>query len=686
MPEKGVINDISNYAEPGPDSLDGVSTQRFSVSQSNLLLIQWACQYFYDMAELRKKWKRAQDFVMGRQLEELIEWNGRKITIRQYMELKGMPILEYDVIGDKLLSLVGLVRQQRSTASCSAVDPNEEDYISFFNEYLRQNDNMNDRQEMDARLFYFFCVFAFAGMKTYYGRKDGKKGIFDEVVDIYKVALPPFFKYDLSDVEFIAEAHDMTWRDILATFTDGSKKEADELSQIYLQTQHHFAPEQTYHPIGEAQVAGFDDFTHSSVVGKYRVLEIWTKETRPAIWVHDYSTDEAGFAPLSDEAYYMEKRKKLEEDNIMKDENGVPVLGDNGEPIHYVDPSELKTIEIEHQAETFWYRRYLTPNGYLLDARESPYYVLRDGYRESIHPYTWIAYPCLNGEVRSFTMRAENNQRTLNHYMMMINFLVANGAKGSLLVDENALSDKQSLDEIQANYVKTDSVVIWNSKNGGKPPQSLINKSIPAGVDFMVQFAKQMSGEGIGVQGALQGQHFNTSGKQYQLERESSSTTIMDFVESFNSFKVRIAKKKLYLIQEFCTEHDSVKLTGDDFSIYFNPETMRDMDLDVAIDLDAYSPLIRDANNDMFWQLMTSGKMDPYTMFSVGHFPGTSRAKKYFKEQAEKLQALQAQQQADGQMQAEQAQQPQQPSGDGAATHLKDTGGTVGNLTDLPSA
>jgi hypothetical protein len=76
------------------------------------------------------------------------------------MEMKGMPILEYDVIGDKLLSLVGLVRQQRSTASCSAVDPNEEDYINFFNEYLRQNDNLNDRQELDARMFYAFCVFA----------------------------------------------------------------------------------------------------------------------------------------------------------------------------------------------------------------------------------------------------------------------------------------------------------------------------------------------------------------------------------------------------------------------------------------------------------------------------------------------------------------------------------------------
>lgn len=402
MPDNRVINDISNYAEPGPDSLEGVSRERFAQTDSNLRLIEWACQYFYDGAELRKKWKRAQDFVMGRQLEELIEWNGRKISIRQYMEMKGMPILEYDVIGDKLLSLVGLVRQQRSTASCSAVDPNEEDYINFFNEYLRQNDNLNDRQELDARMFYAFCVFAFVGMKTYYGRKDGKNGIFDYMVDIFKIALPPFFKYDLSDIEFIAEAHDLTWREIIATFTDGSKAEVDKLSEIYLQTQHHFAPEQTYHPNGEAQYAGIDDFTHSSVIGKYRVLEIWTKETRPAIWVHDWDAGTSGYASPDQRAFYEEKKRKLEEANIMKDENGLPVLDENGEPIYYVDPSELKTIEMKDEVETYWYRRYLTPNGYLLDARESPYYVLRDGFRTSIMPYTFVAYPCLNGEVRSF--------------------------------------------------------------------------------------------------------------------------------------------------------------------------------------------------------------------------------------------------------------------------------------------
>ena len=219
-----VINDITNYAEAGPNSLKGVSGARFRQSESCIRLLHWASQYYDDMAELRKKWKRADDFIMGRQMEEPVEYNGRKIPLRQYMEMQGMPILEYDTLSDKLISLVGLVRQQRSTASCRAVDPNEEEYISFFNEYLRQNDNNNNRQERDARLFYSFCCFGFIGMKTVYDRRDGREDIYNDEVDIFKLSLPPFFKSELSDVEFIAEAHDMTWRQILEKFTNGSEQ------------------------------------------------------------------------------------------------------------------------------------------------------------------------------------------------------------------------------------------------------------------------------------------------------------------------------------------------------------------------------------------------------------------------------------------------------------------------------
>lgn len=683
MANHTVINDITNYAEAGPNSLDGVSTQKFRVSDSTLKLLQWLSHYYDNMSELRKKWKRAQDFVMGRQLEEKIDWNGRKITIREYMELQGMPILEYDVISDKLISLVGLVRQQRATASCTAVDPNEEDYISFFNEYLRQNDNNNNRQEMDARLFYEFCVYGFIGMSTVWDRRNGREGIFNDKVDIYKLAVPPFFKPDLSDIEIFGIGHDLTWREILAKFTDGSDGQAQQLNEIYLQTQTHYSPEQGYQATGEAQLTGLEDFLHSSIQGKYRVIEVWTTESRQSLWVHDWDKSDAGFMPMGVQAELDAENESRKRANVMRDENGLPILDENGEEMYYVDPDELNLIEYEPQMETFWYRRYITPNGYLLDARESPYFVLRDGYRCSIQPYSFLAYPCLQGEVKSLIMRMENNQRTLNHYMMMINFVVANGAKGTLLVDDASVSDKVSPEENRKNYNKTNGEYHWDSSKGGEKPEVLMNKSIPAGVEFMINFAKTMAAEGSGVQGALQGVHRNTSGKQYQLERESASTSVTDFVESFNCFKLREAKLKTYLIQEFCNEHDSVKLVGDDYRTYFNPETMRDMDLDVAMDLDSYSATIRDQIVDLLWQLKKDGDIDAYTMLTNGKFPGTYRIRKYLKEKMEQREAMEAQMAAAGQVPTSSG--GGQPGGSSAA-HLKDSGSGLDDLANLPSA
>lgn len=685
MTNHTVINDITNYAEAGPNSLDGVSTQKFRVSDSTLKLLQWLSHYYDNMSELRKKWKRAQDFVMGRQLEEKIDWNGRKITIREYMELQGMPILEYDVISDKLISLVGLVRQQRATASCTAVDPNEEDYISFFNEYLRQNDNNNNRQEMDARLFYEFCVYGFIGMSTVWDRRNGREGIFNDKVDIYKLAVPPFFKPDLSDIEIFGIGHDLTWREILAKFTDGSDGQAQQLNEIYLQTQTHYSPEQGYQATGEAQLTGLEDFLHSSIQGKYRVIEVWTTESRQSLWVHDWDKSDAGFMPMGVKAELDAENESRKRANVMRDENGLPILDENGEEMYYVDPDELNLIEYEPQMETFWYRRYITPNGYLLDARESPYFVLRDGYRCSIQPYSFLAYPCLQGEVKSLIMRMENNQRTLNHYMMMINFVVANGAKGTLLVDDASVSDKVSPEENRKNYNKTNGEYHWDSSKGGEKPEVLMNKSIPAGVEFMINFAKTMAAEGSGVQGALQGVHRNTSGKQYQLERESASTSVTDYVESFNCFKLREAKLKTYLIQEFCNEHDSVKLVGDDYRTYFNPETMRDMDLDVAMDLDSYSATIRDQIVDLLWQLKKDGDIDAYTMLTNGKFPGTYRIRKYLKEKMEEREAMEAQMAAAGQVPTSSGGGQQGGSGNSAA-HLKDSGSGLDDLANLPSA
>ena len=225
--------------------------------------------------------------------------------------------------------------------------------------------------------------------------------------------------------------------------------------------------------------------------------------------------------------------------------------------------------------------------------------------------------------------------------------------------------------EVAENYVKTDGIILYNSKNSGNPPQAIQNKSMPAGLEFLVQYTKQFTTDQSGVQGALQGVHRNTSGKQYQIEKQSASTTVSDFLESFNGCKLREAKKKLWTVQCFYDEHRSIQLTGEDFRSYYDPYTMGDIDMDVAMDLDVHSATVRDKIDDLLWQLKGMGDINALEMLESGGFPGTERLKKVLRKKLEEAEQAAAQAQAAG--------LPPAMAGGGAPpvvqqapTHLKD--------------
>lgn len=671
MSSRYLLNESNNEVEAGVNSLPGYEHKQFSNHHRYQKLVEAAAFYWDNMEELRRRWHRADDFMMGRQLNDLVTYNGQTMTIKRYMEMKGMPALSNDVISDKMLTLIGLVREQHTTAVFKPVDSAEEMPCAILNEMVRQNDNNNFRQEMDARQFEKFLTFGFVCYKTVWDFREGREDVWNETPDIFKLALPPFSKPDLSDVEFIAEAHDISWGEMLEAFGGGRESNDAILRRIYTAANSLAYREQGYNSTGLHQLNTLDDFYHSNIIGRYRVIEIWTRERRQALWCHDRLRADVGFRPLSDKADIEAENERRREENIVKDEYGTPLLDVEGELQYYVDPDDLQLIEYEVRIESFWYQRFISPNGYLLYEGISPYVVKRGGYNHYYHPYTFLAYPCLQGEVRSPVMRLIDKQRALNHYHILTEFVIANGAKGAMAIDENALTDSMSIDEIAENYVKTDGIILYNSKNGGNPPTAIQNKSMPAGLEFLVQYTKQFTTDQSGVQGALQGVHRNTSGKQYQIEKQSASTTVSDFLESFNGCKLREAKKKLWTVQCFYDEHRSIQLTGEDFRSYYDPYTMGDIDMDVAMDLDVHSATVRDKIDDLLWQLKGMGDINALEMLESGGFPGTERLKKVLRKKLEEAEQAAAQAQAAG--------LPPAMAGGGAPpvvqqapTHLKD--------------
>lgn len=656
----GLDNPVTGSYEEGMDSLKHQEHQIFSNDMYYSRLVREAAFYYDQMCDLRKKWTRANDYFMGRQLNDEVVFNGRKITVSDYLKIRGLPEFQNDIISDKVLTLKGILRQENMAATCKATDSNEDMTAAIFSEFLRVNDNLNRRQALNAEFFQEFAVYAFLCAKVSHDYREGRDDIYIDKQDIFKLALPPFEKPDLSDIHFIAEAHDVYWPDLLQLFgvdEDGNASEEAEkaLQDIYCRQGDNI---QSRRQTGFNQTQEGDDFYHSTMVGKYRFIEIWKEERNRALWCHDYATADVGFRPLSDKAAIDAENERRKADNIIRDENGVPLLDADGNQQYYVAPEDVALIKYKIKIEKFWYYRFISPNGYLLAEGASPYKVLRDGYSFRYHPYVFLAYPCLQGETRSFIDRVIDKQRSTNHYLLMFDSLMGHAMKG-MAIDAKSVSKYQGLDEMIAEAKRPDGVVVYDGSKGNAPSALTSSVTIPSGLEWLINQNQSIVVSQSGVQGALQGVHRNTSGKQYQMEREAASTTVADYFGAFYDFSQRVSKVQLWEIQQFYDSHRSVKLTGEDYKQFYNPDTMMDVNFDLQLDMDANSAVMRAANNDMLWQLMLQNRIDIITMLDCGSWTNTARLKK----------RIQEYQQAQMQVAAQTGQAPQ--VGQDGAAHLQ---------------
>lgn len=639
-----MYNDATRAEEQGVNSRKGYNHTRFNNDSFYLELVNLANQYYTRMHDLHRKMIRDIDYFMGRQLNDTVVYNGMTMTVHDYMEMKGMTPLSNDIITDKVVSMKGYMRNQYMSAKVKNVDANEGDYALIISEFLRKNDGNNNMSEKYAEMFENHITTGFTIAKPKWTFRNGREDVYVDIVDPFMIALPPFETNDLEEIEFIAEAHDMTWPQLLTNFY---RKAGDEekLQNIYMAAARN-APLQGYNDTGTNQTDRILDFLHPNIVGKYRVIEVWRKEYNRALWCHDRLNATVGFRPLSDKKAIDAENRQRKLDNIRRDIDGKPLLDENGNVTYYVPENELELIEYVPRIEEMWYYRFISPNGYLLEEGISPYKVQRDGYSFYFHPYVFLAYG-MRGEIRSFEDRIIDKQRQYNHDNILLDFIILNSSKGALAIDEESLSDLMSLEEIAENYVKVDGTIVYTTKKGGNVPTQIQNKSLPAGIDVILQRDKDLVQQQSNVQSALQGAAptAGTSARRYMAEQQASATGIADYVMSFNNFKLRVAKKQVWIIQAFYDSHRSVQITGEDIWKYFNPDTMGDIECDLTLTLDMNSAVIREDMKELAFQAYEKDEIAFVQMLDAADFGDTARLKRMAQEHHEEKMRM-AQQQA----------------------------------------
>lgn len=364
------------------------------------------------------------------------------------------------------------------------------------------------------------------------------------------------------------------------------------------------------------------DFFLPSEYGKCRVIELWTRERRRAWFCDDPLSPEPYFVPYDQKQSIEAINDQRRELNIKKWPDGTPMTDENGNPMYFIAPDvyeEQNIIKYERKIEGFWYFRYMSPDGHILEEGESPYW---DG-SESFHPFVFKPYPYIDGEFHPFISEIKPSQDYFNYYMIALDFYIKNAAKGVLMIDEESLTDSMDINDIADQYVRSNGVILYTSKKGGRQPDTKQAGSIPGGFDYIIQLSRTLMEDVSGVQAALQGKQAGQSGVLYQSQVTQASSSIIDLIRTFNSFLNDVAYKVLKVMKHFYRGRKMISISGE--TVPFDVETMHNVDLDVSISEDMDSPVYRALSNQMLMSMADKGQIPVRVALESGNFPNSAK-------------------------------------------------------------
>lgn len=592
----------------------------------------WDCLY-----KFRQDRDRNKRYMYGDQWSDKIEHCGQWITEEEYIRRQGNIPLKNNLIRRLARTVIGVYRNQNKTPVCIARDREEQSLGETMSTMLEYNFKLNEKKELDARMFEEFLISGIAIQKESYSIRDKRQDCWTDNVN------PNLFFMDgtmndlrMNDVTIIGELHDISFGSLAAAFAH-SNDDLQRLQDIYKNARNSDTLSNyvdTFHRNNEQLIS----FLAPYDLNLCRVIEVWTKEQRKALWCHDYLTGEAYIDSYANLRYIDEENKSRMEDNKMKDMDGNYLLDDAGNVMLQMPVGQVPLIEYEYIIEDYWYYRFLSPFGDVIEEGETP-------YQHGEHPYTVRVHPFIDGEAHPFVSDFIDQQRYINHYIILNDFVVKSTSKGTLVVDEASIPKDMSIEDIAESWTKIGSVIKLKLKDGAKPPAQMVNQNRVAGLQDMITLQMQLMDDISGVHGALQGRQApsGTSGLLYQQQANNASTSIVDLLESYSGFIRAAAKKKLKNIQQFYDEPMVVKVAGRSSVVHYDPQTMRGVDFDLSIDESFDTPVYRALNNELLLQFLNDKQITLEQALQVGQFPFADQLLQLIQKQKDELQRQQEQ-------------------------------------------
>ncbi len=604
---------------PRHDELDTVKSSRQTLGENRAFEVLWqAQQYWLSMETFRQDRERNKNYTYGRQWEDWVCVDGKKIKEADLIRQQGNVPLKNNLIRRMVQAVLGVYRSQAKEPTCTARDRDEQQYGETMSTVLQCNMQLNRMQEINARCMEEFLISGFVVQRKWYGWRENKLDCWTDYVQ------PNNFFIDNNmrdfrgwDCSCVGEVHDVSFEELCGRFAK-TASDYRRLEEIYK-----FAKDKTY------LSSTFDDFGYP-LQGYYdflvpydptrcRVIEVWRKESKPRVRCHDVNNGDVFKVNVEDFQALVadENAKRLQQ---------ALELG--------MSEDEAPLIRYEWFMDSYWYYYMLSPAGDILEEGETP-------YEHKSHPYVWKAYPFIDGEIHSFVSNVIDQQRYTNRLITMYDWIMRASAKGVLLFPEECLPKGMSMEDVADEWARFNGVImIKQPKTGTALPHQIANNCTQIGISELLNMQLKFFEDISGVNGALQGKpgYSGMSASLYGQQTQNATTSLLDLLDTFSAFVREGAYKDVKNIQQFYDTRRVFNIAGKNSAIVeYDPRKIRDVEFDLSIVESTATPAYRALSNDILMQLWQSQAISVEQLLEHGDFPFADELLQSIKSQKEQV-------------------------------------------------
>lgn len=584
-------------------------------------LLEKAYRYWNSLKDFRTRRKRARNYMRGNQWGDVVYVNGSQMTEEEYIKSQGRVPLKNNQIQQIRKSIMGQWRGNESKPIVMSRDRKDARAEEMVTNALHKVYDINKIIEKDTRAFDEFILSGMAvGKTTYeYWKERNHNDVFCKNPNVNRV----FFNNDIedpaNDIDFIGEFMDISTDKLVAAFakTDDDKEWIESIYQARNFDTNPGSRALTSHRTDNL------DFLTPADESKCRVFEIWQLKMVPVLHTTDQLNGKRKSTRMKKEDIDAINRQRIADAQAQ----GVPA-------------EQALIVEYEKAFEQIWEVYYLSPYGDILYYSETP-------YTHESHPFTVLLYPLIDGDVWGIYEDIIDQQRYINRMIILFDFIISASAKGVLLVNEDAIPDDSSLDEIATEWVKYNGVVKLKLKPGitmeGAAKQVSANAT-NIGLQEMIALQMRLLQDISGVNGAIQGQEpkAGTSGTLFAQQAQNSATNLRDYFETFqNNFKQSRDWKMLKLALQYYDKKRNItstktsdKFQGTDF---WDPDVIKDMEFDLIIAQSNETPAYRDMMETSLRELFTANAINIVTYLENSSMPWADKILDSVKQQQEAM-------------------------------------------------